>query len=234
MKINDNIKTENLSIRYDVAALGTAQFEEALNNGIIFGLIQANADEATGGDVIPVINQLLRNISSKRCNDKKRDVISTGDKRVMDMALLYESFLKSCKAEIQKSAAAIEGSTLKRTKPWHEFSKDEVMAMSLEDLRKYKNSLASYQSKQKGTRLDEVGKRLDALHDTMYLWTCDLYSKKAAEAKATKVLGIQPTEKAELPKVGDDIMAKLTSGKAASLTKEQTAQLAELLKLLQG
>lgn len=237
MKINDDIKINTLKIRYDVAAQGTESFKTALADGTILSMIQTNADEATNGDLGPIIDQLLRNNSSFRTNFRKKASRTTGDVRVAEMVDAYETWLQEKKAAVKRVKAAMVGTTVKSDRKWYEYSKAEIEAMELGKLYNVRNCMASYGSKTKGTKTDAASLAKDALHDELYTWVCDLYAERNKAAKAAKVLGLPADTKAEAeaePTIDPALLKKLTDAKAKGQKKVQLndAQLAKLLEAL--
>lgn len=247
MNIKESLTLKVLAIRFDVAECGLADFDAAIADGTLLAEIQANADEACGGNILPVVESMLNNVRSKKSNFKLLSKVTTGERRKMDMALHLEVFLKAEKAKCRAAkstekiaAARAAGAALPRNeRKWYTYSQAELESVSFEEARRVRNCMASFFSKgYYHFAGDPLRDEKDELYDQLYNWLCDRLVKLNKLSKAKKLVAEQPVEtkvetKVEKTKEELELVEKLRksseAGKTAVLSK---AQVEALLKIL--
>ena len=211
-KITSNLTIKNLFPTKAGGVIDVEGFKKFIEDGELLALINECAEAMHGGNSAPVIKQMIENCQSKKCTDKNRmqnSVVRSGSE-ANELLLAYLKTLRE-PATRRGDRTGIVGNKAK----W-DMTTAEIDAIDdVETLRRIKNCMASHKSKDLAGIADEDLTDDDRAFLKVYEYT----SKKLKDLK-TRSGAVQ---------VSDDLLAKLESGKAATLSK---AQVAELLKIL--
>ena len=211
-KITTNLQIKNLFPTKAGGVVDVESFKKFIEDGELLTLINECAEAMHGGNTAPVIKQMIENCQSKKCTDKNRmqnSVVRSGSE-ANEILLDYLKTLRGPAAR-RGDRTHITGDKAK----W-DMTIEEIDAIDdIEALRKIKNCMASHKSKD----LADMAEADLTDKDQEFLKVYEYTAKKLKDLKAGK------TE----VRVSDDLMEKLQSGKAATLSK---AQVAELLKIL--
>ena len=211
-KITSNLQLKNLFPTKAGGVIDVESFKKFVEDGELRALIDECAEAMHGGDTAPVIKQMIENCQSKKCTDKNRvpNSVVRSSSEANEFLLAYLKTLRE-PANRRGDRTGIAGNKAK----W-DMTVEEIDAIDdVETLRKIKNCMASHKSKDLAGIADEDLTDGDQEFLKVYEYT----SKKLKDLKANKAT----------VQVSDDLLAKLESGKAATLSK---AQVAELLKIL--
>lgn len=214
------LNLKELSLRFSVAYNGTAAIEAAISDGTISELIKDCADKMHNGDPVPVYNQLLRNFSSYRTNASKRPITNSTHKNLDKMVELLDNFVRGLKYDNKNSRST--GGT-KYDKPAHMMGIEDIDAITdAERMRRLINSLTDYLSKHFS------GGKVEPKDKAKY----DFVKASLVHARSRyKVLANNAVESKSTPKVPEDIIKKLSTGKNCNLSAKQVEALKELLGL---
>lgn len=211
--------TEDLRIDYLEKEFHFDEFAKALTDGVIKERIVKCAADMHDGDVMTVLRAVNKCVDSKRCNLKKSQQSKTivQETRRMDM---FKEYLVSLYPEYtNKSVARTAGGN----KPYYAVSHEEIAAISLDDtstLQSIYDCMASLKSKYP-ERIEDMaefeGRRI-AVRDRL----------KMSKDKAK---GVPVHEEETVIEISDELVAKLTTDKGASLTKAQVAEIRRVLGL---
>lgn len=224
-KLSTELGLQAIAIKYDVNAKGVDAVKAAIDDGTIWGMLQACADERFGGDLKPVLAQFNRNLSSQRCTRRPSDTAAAN--RAAMVELLWAMTHDTSKAP--KAAARAPKAGFQYTVAEVE---DLFAAGNLEELQRMYNNIHSNVSKKlTGLSTANYAEALKADPKlASWLEVKEAASKRLSELKAARKAGAAAPAK---PEVSADLTAKLLksgeNGKAATLT---AAQVKELLKLL--
>lgn len=211
-KITNNLQIKNLFPTKAGGVIDVAGFKKFVEDGELLTLINECAEAMHGGNTAPVIKQMIENCQSKKCTDKNRmqnSVVRSGSE-ANEFLLAYLKTLREPAAR-RGDRTYITGGKAK----W-DMTIEEIDAIDdAEALRKIKNCMASHKSKDLAGIADEDLTDKDQEFLKVYEYT----SKKLKDLKANKAT----------VQVSNDLLEKLQSGKAATLSE---AQVAELLKIL--
>lgn len=211
-KITNNLQLKSLFPTKSGGIVDVEGFKKFVEDGELLTLIDECAEAMHGGNRAPVIKQMIENCQSKKCTDKNRmqnSVVRSGSE-ANEFLLDYLKTLREPAAR-RGDRTYITGGKAK----W-DMTIEEIDAIDdVEALRKIKNCMASHKSKD----LAGIAEADLTDKDKEFLKVYEYTAKKLKDVKANK---------AEV-QVSDELMEKLQSGKAATLSK---AQVAELLKIL--
>lgn len=211
-KITNNLQLKSLFPTKSGGIVDVEGFKKFIEDGELLTLIDECAEAMHGGNRAPVIKQMIENCQSKKCTDKNRmqnSVVRSGSE-ANEFLLDYLKTLREPAAR-RGDRTYITGGRAK----W-DMTIEEIDAIDdVEALRKIKNCMASHKSKD----LAGIAEADLTDKDKEFLKVYEYTAKKLKDVKANK---------AEV-QVSDELLEKLQSGKAATLSK---AQVAELLKIL--
>lgn len=211
-KITNNLQLKSLFPTKSGGIVDVEGFKKFIEDGELLTLIDECAEAMHGGNRAPVIKQMIENCQSKKCTDKNRmqnSVVRSGSE-ANEFLLDYLKTLREPAAR-RGDRTYITGGKAK----W-DMTIEEIDAIDdVEALRKIKNCMASHKSKD----LAGIAEADLTDKDKEFLKVYEYTAKKLKDVKANK---------AEV-QVSDELLEKLQSGKAATLSK---AQVAELLKIL--
>lgn len=211
-KITNNLQLKSLFPTKSGGIVDVEGFKKFVEDGELLTLIDECAEAMHGGNRAPVIKQMIENCQSKKCTDKNRmqnSVVRSGSEA-------NEFLLDYLKTLREPAARRGDRSHIPGCKAKWDMTIEEIDAIDdVEALRKVKNCMASHKSKDLAgiTEADLTDK------DKEFLKVYEYTAKKLKDMKVSK---------AEV-QVSDELLEKLQSGKAATLSK---AQVAELLKIL--
>ena len=211
-KITSNLQLKNLFPTKAGGVIDVESFKKFVEDGELRALIDEGAEAMHGGDTAPVIKQMIENCQSKKCTDKNRvpNSVVRSSSEANEFLLAYLKTLRE-PANRRGDRTGIVGNKAK----W-DMTVEEIDAIDdVETLRKVKNCMASHKSKDLAGIADEDLTDKDQEFLKVYEHT----AKRLKELKANTAT----------VQVSDDLLEKLQSGKAATLSK---AQVAELLKIL--
>ena len=211
-KITSNLQLKNLFPTKAGGVIDVESFKKFVEDGELRALIDECAEAMHGGDTAPVIKQMIENCQSKKCTDKNRvpNSVVRSSSEANEFLLAYLKTLRE-PANRRGDRTGIVGNKAK----W-DMTVEEIDAIDdVETLRKVKNCMASHKSKDLAGIADEDLTDKDQEFLKVYEHT----AKRLKELKANTAT----------VQVSDDLLEKLQSGKAATLSK---AQVAELLKIL--
>lgn len=212
-KTTDNLSIATLKAMFNVEYGGTDLFKQACETGIIEKMIRDCADAMYGGDIMTVLRQLSRNVSSYRTNAGKRPVVNNAHKNLDEMVRLFDQVIHDLMPKSSKVG------TTKYSKPAHMLTIEDIDEITdIEILRKRINSLADYLCK------GFSGLAEEDLEGTELLKYQQVKAVKAhAQARRKELVADKPVE------ISDSLAAKL--GKTGKVTFS-AAELEELKKLL--
>ena len=211
-KITNNLQIKNLFPTKAGGVVDVDGFKKFVEDGELLTLINECAEAMHGGSTAPVIKQMIENCQSKRCTDKNRMQNSA----VRSSSEANEFLLAYLKTLREPTTRRGDRTNIPGNKAKWDMTTEEIDAIDdVETLRKIKNCMASHKSKDLAGIADEDLTDKDQEFLKVYEYT----SKKLKDLKANKAT----------VQVSDDLLEKLQSGKATTLSK---AQVAELLKIL--
>lgn len=219
-KITANLRWKELTQTYSFMpvtfnGVTFTPFDEALKDGTIRSLIQECADAMHGGNLAPVIRQLIENCQSKICIDKGRTV-KNSTQRASEVAVAqFLEFLIALREEIGGT-----GKTVRTTgKAKWAVGAEEIEAMTdVVALGKIVDCMASHKAK------DLTDKPELTEEDTLFL---ENYSKARAKLKELKLQA--KAAGSTTVEVSAGLLDKLAKGSKTTLS---AAEVAELLKVL--
>lgn len=214
--ITNSLQLKNL---FPVKAGGSVDldaFKQFIEDGSLLNLITECAEAMHGGNTEPVIKRMIENSQSKKCTDKNR----VQNSAVKSSSAANEMLLEYLKGLRGNRPAKGDRTGIASGKAKWDLSKEEIESIQdYETLRKIRNCMASHKSKDLSGLVEEDLTYKDKLFLEAYEFACERL--KTLKNKGTS----EPKEIA----LSDALLEKLQSGKAATLSK---AQVAELLKAL--
>lgn len=214
-KITNNLRWKELTTQFSfmpvtVAGKTITPFEEALKDGTIKGLIKECADAMHGGDLVPVVRQLIQNCQSKICVDKGKTVKNSTQRASEAAVAQFLEYLVALRNEIGGTGTGMRATGKAK---WS-ITAEEIEAMTDVDvLGKIVDCMASHKAKDLSYKEDLTDE------DELFL---ENYAKARAKLKELRK-GTKTIE------VSEKLLDKLTKGGKTTLS---AAEAAELLKLL--
>lgn len=215
-KITANLRWKELTQTYSFMPITVKgetinPFEEAIKDGTIKALIKECADAMHGGDMAPVVKQLIQNCQSKICVDKTKSVKNSTQRAGEAAVAMFLDYLVGIRNELGGTGTGVRPAG--RAK-WA-ITAEEIDAMTdAAALGKIVDCMASHKAK------DLTDKPELTDDDELFL---ENYARARAKLKELKA-GSKATVE-----VSENLLAKLTKGGKAILS---SAEVAELLKVL--
>lgn len=215
--ITNSLQLKNL---FPTTAGGTVDveaFAKVLEDGSLKAMIQECADAMHGGNIEPVVKRMIENCQSKVCTDKNRvqNTVVRSSSKANEMLLEYLKGLRGARP-VKGDRTGLSSNRAK----WDLTHEEVESIQDYETLRKIRNCMASHKSKDLSGLLEDDLTEKDKEFLRVYEFACE-------RLKTLKVKGNQEAKQEVM--LSEDLLAKLQSGKAATLSK---AQVAELLKVL--
>lgn len=213
-KTTDNLSIATLKAMFNVEYGGTDLFKQACETGIIEKMIKDCADAMYGGDIMTVLRQLSRNVSSYKTNANKRPIVNSAHKNLDEMVRMFDQVIHDLMPK-----GGVKAGTTKYAKPAHMLTTEDIDEITdPEILRKRINSLADYLCKGFSglTEEDLEGAELAKYQQVKSV-------KDYARARRAELVAAQPVE------ISEGLAAKLD--KTGKVTFS-AVELEELKKLL--
>lgn len=215
--ITNSLQLKNLFPTTAGGAVDVEAFTKVLEDGSLKAMIQECADAMHGGNIEPVVKRMIENCQSKVCTDKNRvqNTVVRSSSKANEMLLEYLKGLRGARP-VKGDRTGLSSNRAK----W-DLTREEIESIQdYETLRKIRNCMASHKSKDLSGLLEDDLTEKDKAFLKVYEFACE-------RLKTLKVTGNQEAKQEVV--LSDDLLAKLQSGKATTLSK---AQVAELLKVL--
>ncbi len=215
--ITNSLQLKNLFPTTAGGAVDVEAFAKVLEDGSLKAMIQECADAMHGGNIEPVVKRMIENCQSKVCTDKNRvqNTVVRSSSKANEMLLEYLKGLRGARP-VKGDRTGLSSNRAK----W-DLTREEIESIQdYETLRKIRNCMASHKSKDLSGLLEDDLTEKDKEFLKVYEFACE-------RLKTLKVTGNQEAKQEVV--LSEDLLAKLQSGKAATLSK---AQVAELLKAL--
>ena len=186
------------------------QLADAVEAGELDAMVKECADKFHDGDVYQVYVAWSKNLSSMQTNMKKKAYIANADIEWARYNVL-RAFVTSRMESLKGTGRA------GNSKAYWQWTLEEIDAIPVEDLRTIKSVYDNMASKK--SKYPELIKELDDF-DARFAAATAKYSAAKKAAKEVQV------------SVDDSLLAKLTKGGSAVLSKAEAQQLAEILQKL--
>ena len=186
------------------------QLADAIEAGELDALVKECADKYHDGDIYQVYVAWSKNLSSMQTNMKKKAYIANADIEWTRYNVL-RAFVTSRMEGLKGTGRA------GNSKAYWQWTIEEIEAIPVEDLRTIKSVYDNMASKK--SKYPELIEELDDF-DARFAAATAKYSAAKKAAKAAQI------------SVDDSLLAKLTKGGSAVLTKAEAQQLAEILQKL--
>lgn len=188
------------------------ELETAIQNGTILALIKECADKLHNGELKPVLDAMLKNLSDYKCRLYSKDFCPDRAQRIIRYNTLQE-YVKSLAMNEAKKV-----STNKSGKAYWQWTIEDIDSVDMSSETAYRTLKSVYDN-----MASRKSKYPETIEDLEEFNTRQKYVRaKMSELKET-------TSK---PTVPASLLEKLNSAKAAKLSAEETAQLVELLSKL--